>query len=207
MLKILGKSTSINVRKVFWTCAEIGIPFEHEDWGTGFRSTQVAEFLALNPSALIPVIKDDDFVLWESNAICRYLCVKHQRTDLLPDAPKGRAEVEKWMDWQATELNNAWRYAFMALVRNSAAHNDPHQLANSIESWNKHIGILDQQLQASGMFVTGSNFTVADVVLGLSVHRWFAAPIQRPAYAAVSAYYQLLSERAGFMQYGRNGIP
>ncbi|MDP5008705.1 MAG: glutathione S-transferase N-terminal domain-containing protein, partial [Glaciimonas sp.] len=161
----------------------------------------------LNPNALVPVIQDGDFVLWESNVICRYLCAQHQRIDLLPSAPKDRAEVEKWMDWQATELNNAWLYAFMALVRKSAAHNDPIQLAASINNWNKNIGILDQQLQTSGMFITGKNFTLADVVLGLSVHRWLMAPIEHPEYAAISAYYQRLSDRPGFMQYGRNGIP
>lgn len=207
MLKILGKDSSINVRKVLWTCVEIGISFEHENWGTGFKSTHIPEFLALNPNALVPVIQDGDFVLWESNTICRYLCTLHQRTDLLPGEPKKRAEVEKWMDWQATELNNAWRYAFMALVRQSAEHNNADQLATSINNWNRHIGILDQQLQASGSFVTGNQFSLADVVLGLSVHRWFSTPMQRPEYPAVSAYYQKLSERSGFMQHGRNGVP
>src|SRR5271154_7612718 len=72
MLKILGKASSINVRKVLWTCAELNLPFEREDWGTGFRSTETPEFLSLNPNGMVPVLKDGDFVLWESNSIIRY---------------------------------------------------------------------------------------------------------------------------------------
>ena len=82
MLKVLGRISSINVRKVLWTCDEIGIPFEREDWGIGFKSPQAAEFLALNPNAKVPVIcEDDGFVLWESNTICRYLAGRAGRAD------------------------------------------------------------------------------------------------------------------------------
>ena len=73
MLQILGKASSINVRKVLWTCTELGIAFEREDWGSGFQSTHTPGFVALNPNAMVPVIKDGDFVLWESNTIIRYL--------------------------------------------------------------------------------------------------------------------------------------
>lgn len=209
MLKILGKAASINVRKVLWTCAELGIDFDREDWGAGFQSTAQENFVALNPNSMVPVIIDDDFVLWESNAICRYLCNKTGDTQLLPTGAQARAHVEQWMDWQATELNNAWRYAFLALVRGSPAHRDPHQIEASIVNWNRHIGILDRHLatNANGRYVAGGTFSLADVVLGLSVHRWMLAPIDRPQYSAVVDYYECLSERPGFRAFGRNGEP
>jgi glutathione S-transferase len=207
MLKILGKAASINVRKVLWTCAELDIDFDREDWGAGFQSTAQESFVALNPNAMVPVIVDGDFVLWESNAICRYLCNKSGDTQLLPPGAQARARVEQWMDWQATELNNAWRYAFMALVRNSPAHRDQDQIQASVVNWNRHIGILEQQLAAVGPYVTGDCFTLADVVLGLSVNRWMLVPIERPHYPAVLDYYERLTERAGFRAFGRNGQP
>lgn len=207
MLKVLGKASSINVRKVLWTCAELGIEFDREDWGAGFKSTSQDEFVMLNPNSMVPVILDDDFVLWESNTICRYLCTKADNTQLLPAEAQPRARVEQWMDWQATELNNAWRYAFMALVRDSPAHRDADQIQASIVSWNRHIGILDRQLTATGAYVTGEAFSLADVVCGLSVNRWILAPIDRPQYLAVLDYYERLSERMGFRAFGRNGLP
>lgn len=206
-LRVLGRLSSINVRKVLWTCDEIGVPFALEAWGSGFQSTDTPAFRALNPNAMVPVIIDAGQALWESNTICRYLAQQHGRTDLLPQEAMPRAQIEKWMDWQATELNNSWRYAFMGYVRGSPAHADPKLLAAGVAEWNRHMAILDAQLDATGAFAAGATFTLADVVLGLSVHRWAAAPIAHADLPAVQTYYARLSERAAFLAHGRNGHP
>jgi glutathione S-transferase len=207
MLKILGRSSSINVRKVLWTCGEMGIPFEQEAWGIGFRGTDAPEFRALNPNALVPVIKDGAFVLWESNTICRYLAARDARTDLLPSAPAARAIVEQWMDWQGGELNNAWRYAFMALVRKSAAHADAAATAASVASWNRHMALLDERLERTGAWVAGAAFTLADIVIGLAVHRFMRTPIERATLPAVDAYYDRLRERPASMPHLADDTP
>ncbi|MBD9679584.1 glutathione S-transferase [Pseudomonas sp. PDM18] len=207
MLRILGRASSINVRKVLWTCAELNLPYEREDWGTGFRSTASAEFIALNPNAMVPVLVDGDFVLWESNAICGYLATQYPQGELLPTSPRERALVEQWMGWQATELNNAWRYVFIARVRNSPSHTDESAIALSEAQWNHCMALLDRQLERTGAFATGACFSLADVVLGLSVNRWYLTPMQRPELPAVAAYYERLSERPGFLLHGRNGEP
>ncbi|WP_285373804.1 glutathione S-transferase [Pseudomonas sp. lyk4-TYG-107] len=207
MLRILGKASSINVRKVLWTCAELQIPFEREDWGSGFKPTDTPEFLALNPCAMVPVIQDGDFTLWESNTIIRYLAGNHGGADLYPAEPRVRARVDQWIDWQASELNRSWSYAFMSLVRQSANYQDSAALAKGIEQWSQTMGILDQQLQKTGAYVSGDRFSLADIPIGLSVNRWFETPLAHPDYAAVSAYYERLSQREGFRLYGRNGTP
>jgi glutathione S-transferase len=208
MLIILGKPASINVRKVLWTCAEIGLPFELEGWGAGVRSTDVPEFLALNPNAMVPVIRDGPLVLWESNTICRYLAKRHKRHDLLPDDAAQRALVEQWMDWQSGDLNNSWRYAFMALVRHSAQHQDQVAIKGSVVNWNRHMLMLEQQLDRTGAFVTGAAFTLADIVLALSANRWLQTPIERPDTPAVVAYLDRVAhERPGCGLYCLNGSP
>lgn len=205
MLKILGKSSSINVRKVLWTCHELGIDYSQEEFGGEFQSTTTPEFKALNPNSLVPVIIDDEFVLWESNVICRYLAAKHQRDDLLPPSPRERAKVEQWMDWQLGDLNNAWRYAFMSLARQSPLHSDPALVASSVNEWNRLMEIVDLQLQQTGSYILGENFTLADVVIGMSVNRWVMTPMTRPTLAAVFSYYERLNQREGFRLFGRNG--
>jgi glutathione S-transferase len=207
MLRVLGKPTSINVRKVLWTCAELDLPYQLEAWGSGHRATDTPEFRALNPNAMVPVVVDGDFVLWESNAICRYLASAHGDGALLPTAPRPRALVEQWMDWQATELNNAWRYAFSSLVRHSADHQDPRAVAAGIASWNRHMAILDERLAATGAYVAGDTFTLADIGLGLSTNRWLMTPMERPALPAVTAYVERLAGRAGYRAHGGNGTP
>jgi glutathione S-transferase len=205
-LIVLGKSSSINVRKVLWTCAEIGLPFEQQDWGAGYQSTDTPEFRALNPNAMVPVIRDGDFVLWESNTICRYLAGKYGRSDLLPADPVARATVEQWMDWQAGELNNSWRYAFMALVRNSPLHADPDAIAASVANWNRHMQMLDAQLTRTGAYAAGLEFTLADIVLGLSANRWQMTPMEHADCPAVADYVARLALRPGGARYCRNGV-
>jgi glutathione S-transferase len=201
MLRIIGKPTSINVRKVLWTCVELGLPFVREDWRE--------EHAALNPNRMVPVLVDGDFVLWESNAICRYLCAREGGNALLPSEARARAraQVEQWMDWQATELNKAWAYAFMALVRASPKHADPAQIAASVDNWNRHVGILDAHLAATGAWVAGARFTLADIVIGLSLNRWSMTPMARPDYPHVAAYLARLAERPGYRTWCANGVP
>jgi glutathione S-transferase len=198
-LRILGRASSINVRKVLWTCAELDLPFEHVE--------SDAKLLARNPNGMFPVIQDGDFTLWESNAICRYLAARQPRATLLPDDPKLRAQVEQWMDWQATELNNSWRYAFLALVRQNPEFTQARDIANSLASWHRHMKILDDHFAHGGQFITGEFFTLADVVLGLATHRWLASPIERPHLDAVHAYYQRLSVRPAFRAHVDMNVP
>lgn len=204
-LKILGRTSSINVRKVLWTCQELGLSYEREDWGIGFTPTQSPEFLALNPNAQVPVLIDGHGVLWESNTICRYLAGLYQRHDLLPAEPAPRARVEQWMDWQATELNPSWGYAFHALVRKNPDFQDARRIAAGVQGWNDKMALLEQQLSKTGAYVSGDEFTLADILVGLSVHRWRMAPLEHPAFPAVEAYYKRLSQRPGFKTFALDG--
>ena len=110
MLELYGKPTSINVRKVLWLCAGLDLDVRH-------HAAPDADLLrGLNPNMQVPVLREGGFVLWESNSICRYLATRAGRYDLLPAEPQARSRVEQWMDWQATDLNTAWRHVFMAFV-------------------------------------------------------------------------------------------
>lgn len=200
MLKIYGRASSINVRKVLWTCDEIGLAYEREDWGAGFRSTREAEFLALNPKALIPVVVDGEAVLTESNAICRYLAAKAGRDDLLPVDLVRRAEVEAWMEWIVTDHNMAWRYAVQALVRKRADYDNPVEIKKSEAEWNALMTTFDQRLAGLPEHLCGA-FSLADVPAGLAVHRWLKTPIQRPGLAHVMRYYAGLQRRPAFARY------
>ncbi|MEK8050270.1 glutathione S-transferase family protein [Ideonella sp. DXS22W] len=205
MLRVLGQPASINVRKVLWTCAEIGLAVEREDWGGSTRSPQTPGFLALNPNGMVPVIVDGEQVLWESNTICRYLAARHGRTDLLPLGAGERARVEQWMDWQIAELNPAWSPAFVHLVRGREMPAD--RVAASTAAWHRLMALLDRHLADGRAHVCGETFTLADVVLGLSANRWRETPLaDRPALPAVQRWMARLAQRDGCRQFGINGL-
>jgi glutathione S-transferase len=197
MLRILGKSASINVRKVLWTCDELGLAYEQRESGPE---------QAANPNGLVPVIVDGDFVLWESNTIIRYLAGRMAAETLLPRDPRRRADVEKWIDWQASDFNAAWRYAFSAIARRNPAFDDPRQIEASKREWARMVGIVEGQLAVTGAYIAGDRFTLADIPIGLSVNRWFMTAMERPNFPAVAAYYDRLSVRPAFLKHGRNGI-
>jgi glutathione S-transferase len=207
MLRILGRTSSINVRKVLWTCDELGLVYEREDWGAGFASTQSPEFLALNPNGLVPVIIDDLGPLWESTTICRYLTGRRGDGGLLPVEPRARALVEQWMDWEATEMADARRYAFLALARKAPGHDDAERIAASAAAWNARMAVLDGHLAAGGPYAAGEAFTLADICLGLAVHRWRATSIDHAGLPAVAAYEALLRRRPAFAPWARNDVP
>lgn len=207
MLRIYGYAGSINVRKVLWACEELGLPFERDDWGGPGRSTSEAAYRALNPVGLVPAIDDGGTVLWESNVIVRYLAASRGRTDLLPGDPAARARVESWMDWQASDFNNSWRGAFMGLVRRNPAFRDPAAIDRSSAAFNAMVAIVDGRLAETGAYIAGSAFTVADIAIGLSIHRWYSTPIDRPRLDHVERYYGQLCERPGFRRHGRGGGP
>ena len=155
----------------------------------------------------VPVWIDDLGVLWESNSICRYLAQRHGRDDLLPAQPYARAEVERWMDWQAGDLNSSWRYAFMALVRHHPDFEDELQIARSVAAWNALMSLLDERLAQTGAFVAGQGFTLGDVVVGLSVHRWLQTPIVRPRVLNIDTYVQRLRARPAFERLATPDLP
>jgi glutathione S-transferase len=207
MLRIYGYSASINVRKVLWACAELGLEYQREDWGRSFRATSDPAFLALNPTGMVPVIDDEGIVLRESNTIIRYLAASRGRGDLLPADPAARARIEVWMDWQVSDFNNSWRYAFQALGRKNPAYQDTTGIEWSLADFTRQVGIVDAELARSGGHIAGPHFSLADIPIGLSIQRWRALPATKPSFVNVERYYDRLCEREGFCRFGRDGGP
>jgi glutathione S-transferase len=207
-LTILGRANSINVRKVLWLCDELSIPFTREDYGRGFAPTDTPEFLKLNPARQVPVVIDGDLVMRESHAICRYLAAKHGAKDLYPDDLAQRQVIEAWMDWVAHDLMQPLRGAFLGGQIQEPPWNNEWYVVQGKKDLIACIGLLNSHLESHGPYVTGDHFTLADIPVGLTVNRWFMIKdLERPDYAAVAAYYELLSARPSYRKYVRNGLP
>ncbi len=200
MLKVWGRVNSINVMKVLWVCDELALPFEQINAGLQYGVVDTPAYAAMNPDRKIPVIDDDGFILAESNTIIRYLAARHGRTDLLPADPRGRAEVERWMDWASFSLAVPMLPLFRQLIRTPADRRDPAVIeVNRLET-ERCLRIIDAQVAVTG-YMVGTGLSLADVPAAAFAHRWLALPIERPALPALDAYYRRMLERPAFRQH------
>lgn len=196
MLKLWGRTSSINVRKVLWTLQALDVPFERVDAGLSFGIVKTPEYLAKNPNAMIPLLEDGDFSLWESNVIVRYLCAKYARGTLYPTSIEQQFGAERWMDWQQTTLNNASRDAFYQWIRVKPELRNQALIAKSVEATEPLLQIIDNQLSGRA-YVVGDHLTMADIPLACEIHRWWGLPQPRPAWVNIERWYtQMLAHPA-----------
>lgn len=206
MLKILGRKTSSNVMEVLWLCAELGIDYEREDIGGPFGGNDTPEYLAKNPNGLVPTIEDDGFILWESNAIVRYLASRHAGgAPIWPDDLQVRAEADKWMDWQLSRLAGAIGPIFLNLVRRTPEERDMDAVARGIAACREVWGILDGHLK-DRKFVAGEHFTIGDIPVGVHAFRWFTLVEDRPAMPSLEAWYARLQDRPAYREHCMNPL-
>lgn len=192
MLTIWGRLNSHNVKKVVWLAEEIGLDYVRHDVGGKFGMD--AAYLALNPNALIPTIEDDGLVLWESNAILRYLADAHAPA-LRSDDPAERAQGDKWMDWQF-HFADAQRDAFLGCVRQGKDGSDP-AVAQSAKAAAAMMVLLDAEL-AARPWLSGARFGIADIPMGVYAHTYFSLPVERPDLPHLARWYALLKDRPGY---------
>ena len=197
MLVVWGRKNSVNVQKVLWCCEEIGLEYERKEAGGAFGVVNTPEYRSINPNRLVPTIDDDGVVLWESNAVVRYLAAKYGAGGLWPDDLAPRADADRWMDWQQTTLWPALRPVFFGLIRTPPEQRDARAIEESRLKTADLLGILDYYL-ASRAFVAGDVFTMGDIPLGCAIWRWMALPIERPARPNVQRWFDALSQRSAF---------
>ncbi len=194
MLKVWGRLNSINVQKVVLALEEAGVAYERVDAGLQYGINTSPDYRAMNPMGLIPTIDDNGFVLWESNAITRYLCAKYAPDTLYPENLQARADAERWMDWQSGTLNGAMVPAFYNLIRVAADKRDMAAVESSRQKSIELVAMFDAHLKARD-FVTGADYGMGDIGLAPIMHRWLHMPCERPPTPYLEAWYQRLMQR------------
>lgn len=198
MLKIWGRQNSSNVRKALWMAEELGLPYESINAGGAFGVVDEPEYRAKNPNGRVPMIEDDDFVLWESNAIVRYLAARHAPgTDLYPDEARIRAQADKWMDWTTSTLAVPFREVFWGVLRTAPEKQDWVRIHAAIEEVGDLLAVPEQAL-AGQLYLSGQAFGMGDIPLGSFIYAWFEMPIERPSLPNLEAWYERLKERPAY---------
>ncbi|HEX7054219.1 MAG TPA: glutathione S-transferase [Burkholderiales bacterium] len=197
MLRIWGRTNSVNVKKALWTAEELGLRYERIDAGLHFGVNDTPEYRRMNPTGLVPTIDDDGFVLWESHTIVRYLAAKHAPGTLWPTELRARADAERWMDWTHTFSRELQRPLFWPLVRTPPEKRDAAAIEEARRKCASLLAVPESAL-ARQAYLAGERFTMADIPLGCHVQIWMRLPIERPPLPGVEAWFGRLRERPAF---------
>ncbi|MPT42617.1 MAG: glutathione S-transferase [Klebsiella sp.] len=185
MLTILGKRSSINVRKVLWTCEEAGLAYQQEDYGSGFKPLDTPEFQRLNPNSLVPVLLDGEFAVWDSLAICEYAADQHPDAGLWPKDAKARARARSL----AAQMHSGFGALRNALPMNIEAHLPGIDMSEAVHADIQRMQALwretREQFGHGGDFLFGA-FSIADAFFAPVVSRFTTYDV--PATGAVRDY-------------------
>jgi glutathione S-transferase len=197
MLKVWGRANSSNLKKVTWLCEEIGLPYQRIDAGMAFGVVNTPEYRKLNPNGLVPTIDDEGFILWESNAIVRYLAAKHAAGTLCPADLKVRADADRWMDWCTSTLGPAFLPVFWNLVRTPPGERNMRAIEDGSKKTAEVLARLDSAL-AGRNFIAGDHFSMGDIAFGPIAYLVHNVSFDRPKLANYGAWYARICGRPAF---------
>ncbi len=200
MLRIWGRNNSANVQKVMWAIGELALPHERIDLAGPFGKNREPAYLALNPNGLVPTLEEDGFILWESNAIVRYLAVTRGTGKLAPADPKLRALAGQWMDWQLSVLGPAMFELFWGLVRTAPEKRNPAAIETSKAKTAEALTILDGQL-AKTAYVASDAFSMGDIPVAIFAYRFLTLAPDHAPLPHVERWYAAIAERPAFRQH------
>lgn len=196
-LVVWGRASSSNVQKVLWALAEMALPYERFDAGGRYGVTDTDDYIRMNPNQRVPTIVDGDLVMYESNAIVRYLARKHGGVLLADGAPHTLAIADQWMDWAANHFTGAMSAVFWAKVRTPKDKVDQAALATQLGLVQAGARIMDARL-ANSPWLGGAAFSMADIPAGAWMYRYYDIDIDRDALPNLQRWYDALSERPAF---------
>lgn len=205
MLKVLGRNNSINVIKVLWCATELGLDFDRTDIGGAFGGNDQPDYLAKNPMGRVPTVEDGDLILWESQAIVRYLAATHGVGTLWPEDPGERALSDLWMDWYTAHLHPPMTTIFWGLVRTPDADRDNDAIAAAMTEAGKLWSVLDKHLEGRN-FVNGEQLTIGDIPAGAAAFRYYSLVDARPTMPNLDRWYATLGERPAYRTHVMNPL-
>ena len=142
---------------------DLGCEIVPIDLGKGDQRT--AGYVARNPNMKMPMLEDNGFVLWESNAILFYLATRRLDRGLWPADPRQQADIVRWLAWQSAHWD-AESLGMIAFEKSSKmvlglGPPDPAFIARGEQNFLRFAGVLNTSL-AGRQWLTGDTLTIAD---------------------------------------------
>jgi len=197
MITVWGRRNSVNVQKVLWALEELDMPYTRENVGGSFGGNQDADFRAMNPMGLVPVIRDGDVTMFESNAIVRWLAARYRDGLLRPPDPKGLAMAEQWMEWAQLNLYRPVQTLFNNRVRSLPENRDVTATAAAETQAAEVLMVADAWIARHDWFA-GPDFSFGDIVMGALLWRYMGVECAKPAMPHLMEWFEAVQEREPF---------
>jgi|SRR5213596_2112871 len=189
-MKLYGFPRSPNTRKVQAVAAHIGVPMEFEFIDITRGKSRMPEFLAMNPNGKTPVLVDDDFRLWESNAIMQYVA-ERKKNDLWPDAARIRADITRWQCWQLSQWSEGCAtltWENLAKKLTGKGDPDPVVVARAEQAFHRDAKVLDAHLEKHP-YLVNDRLTLADFSVAAPLASAERAKMPLASYENIQAWY------------------
>jgi glutathione S-transferase len=165
-MKLYNHPASPNSRKVLMVAHLLNMPLENELVDLFAGSQKSPAYLAVNPNGKVPALADGGLILWESNAIMKYLAVREPERSLWPAGAREQAEIDRWLFWEQAHLAGvALRIARENLFKPMRGGSpDAAAVAEAIDEFRTLAAVLDGHL-ASRAFIAGGPMSLADIAI------------------------------------------
>lgn len=197
MITVWGRRNSVNVQKVLWALEELDVPYTRENVGGSFGGNQDADFLAMNPMGLVPVIRDGDVTMFESNAIVRYLAARFRAGVLRPSDHKSLAMAEQWMEWTQVNVSPAVTTLFINRVRSLPEARDVAAAAAAENKVAESLLVADAWIARHDWFA-GHDFSFGDMAMGALLWRYMGIDCARPQMPHLMEWFEAVQAREPF---------
>lgn len=197
MITVWGRRNSVNVQKVLWALEELDVPYIRENVGGSFGGNRDPDFLAMNPMGLVPVIRDGDVTMFESNAIVRYLAARFRPGVLRPADHKSLAMAEQWMEWQQLNFAPPVTTIFINTVRGAPQDYNAAAVKAAEAQAADAARIADAWLARHDWFA-GQDFSFGDIAMGALMWRYLGLNCVKPEMPHLLEWLEGLEEREAF---------
>lgn len=198
MFTLYTAPLSGNGRKVHMCLEEVGAQYQLSRLDLLKGEQKKPDYLKLNPNGKVPTLVDDDFVLWESNAILLYLAERFPSAQLLPTAGRERARMFQWLLFEQTTFRPPLSLLMRQTRFTPAAQQDQKAIAQAWTEVRVNLGILQAAL--SGRDYIAGSFSVADMAVLPYVYLAADLGIDLSAWPTIRSYYQRLSARPSWQK-------
>jgi len=191
-MKLYVSNSSPNCRRVRVVLDRLGIAVDIDVLDVAGGDVRKPDFLRLNPNGMVPVLRDGDLVLWESNAIMQYVADQVPGNSLFPKDPKARADVQRWQCWELAHYNKALgALAFETIVkpRLLKAEPDATTVAWATPQLARFAPVLESHLQGR-RYLVGDDVTLADYSVAFLEAAQKVVPFDWSAFPNVNVYYE-----------------